>query len=162
MSRAIDVIRDEHRSMASVLKALQSQVTSARAGTAEPDWPLYEAMLDYLQAFPEVMHHPKEDQFLFAALRRRHAAAAPVIESLEGEHVQGAADLRQLAALVRTARATGAVADFADALDRYARFLWRHMETEEQVLIPLAHQHLTAEDWSAVDAAFDANRQPRW
>ena len=162
MSRAIDVIRDEHRSMASVLKALQSQLAAVRAGTAEPDWPLYEAMLDYLQAFPEVMHHPKEDQFLFAALRGRHAPASAVIEALEGEHAQSAADLKQLVSLVRGARSGGSIEAFADALDRYAQFLWKHMETEEQVVIPMAREHLTNDDWAAIDAAFDANRQPRW
>ena len=57
MSTALAVIRDEHRSMGAVLKSLTKQVGEAAAGSAPADYPFYGAMLDYLQAFPETLHH---------------------------------------------------------------------------------------------------------
>jgi len=162
MNEAINIIRDEHRSLGSVLKALLTQVTSARSGEAEPDWPLYDAMLGYLEAFPEVMHHPKEDRFLFARLRERHPQSEEVIQSLEREHVEGTAGLRALRTLLTSAKTGNDITTFATALERYANFQWRHMQTEEQVVLPLALDHFTPDDWAYVNAAFQANRQPRW
>jgi len=46
-------------------------------------------MLDYLQAFPEVMHHPKKDQFLFSRQRIRHPDSAVLLDGLEREHREG-------------------------------------------------------------------------
>jgi hypothetical protein len=34
------------------------------------------------------------------------------------------------------------------------------MRAEEKELLPLAERHLVAEDWNAIDDAFDANRDP--
>ena len=162
MNTAADIIRNEHRAMASVLKALLAQIAAARSGQAQPDWPLFDAMLGYLEAFPEVMHHPKEDQFLFARLRERYPPSEAVIQQLEREHVEGAASLNAMRALLWSAQAAADVASFAAALDRYATFQWRHMEAEEQVVLPMARDHLSADDWAYIDAAFEANRQPRW
>jgi hemerythrin-like domain-containing protein len=44
----------------------------------------------------------------------------------------------------------------------YADFQWKHMRTEEEVVLPLAERHLTLEDWQALDAAFAANRERGW
>ena len=159
---AAEIIRDEHRSMGAVLKSLLSHVRGAKTQTEPADWPLYSAMLDYLQAFPEVMHHPKEDQFLFAALRRKAPAAAPVLDELESQHREGAEALRNLRHALDQSRAASNVAAFAALLEQYAEFQWRHMEIEEQQVLPLAQEKLDESDWASINAAFAANREPRW
>jgi len=70
--------------------------------------------------------------------------------------------LRQLRERLEPSRKSGDVAAFSSALEQYARFQWRHMETEEREVPPLSFQHLDAEDWAVIDAAFTANREPRW
>ena len=49
---------------------------------------------------------------------------------------------------------------FADAVDRYAQFHWKHMRREEQEVLPVAAQALTADDWAHIDAAFASNSDP--
>ena len=49
---------------------------------------------------------------------------------------------------------------FADAVDDYANFHWAHMSREENVILPLAEKHLTAEDWVGINAAFKSNSDP--
>ena len=44
------------------------------------------------------------------------------------------------------------------SLDAYAEFMWQHMSTEEEVVLPLAEANLTPEDWASIDTAFAANR----
>lgn len=161
MNGAVAIIRDEHRSMAAVLKSLLREVDAARDGTA-PDVPLYGAMLDYLQAFPERLHHPKEDEYLFRLLRRRCSAAAPLLDDLEAQHVSGGVALRDLRAALADVAAGGNVKQFAELLQRYADYLWAHMKMEEEQVLPLAQEHLTAADWREIDAAFAINREAQW
>ena len=49
---------------------------------------------------------------------------------------------------------------FAEAVERYSHFHWKHMRREEEEVLPLAAQALTAEDWAAIDAAFASNSDP--
>ena len=43
-------------------------------------------ILDYIEAFSNRLHHPREDRYLFSALRRRSGAAESVLDELEEEH----------------------------------------------------------------------------
>lgn len=45
-------------------------------------------MIHYIDAFPERLHHPKEDQFLFARLSERSPESRPLVEELRAEHVK--------------------------------------------------------------------------
>jgi hemerythrin-like domain-containing protein len=64
-------------------------------------------------------------------------------------------------ALLRYSRVgTDAYEPFAVAVEEYVAFHRQHMGKEEEVLLPLAQRHLTAEDWTRIDAAFRANDHP--
>jgi hemerythrin-like domain-containing protein len=129
---------------------------------AVPDFRLFAAMLDYLEAFPERLHHPKENAFLFAAVAARCPGARPLVAALEAEHVRGDRLIRDLRAALERAEAGGpdTFAAFADAVVVYADFHWQHMTREEEVLLPLALAHLDAADWERIGAAFRANADP--
>ena len=159
--KAIAIIQDEHRAIAAVLQGLRHLVAEVGAGRMEVDHRLFGAMLHYVEAFPEKLHHPKEDDYLFARLRARRPDAAPLLDALEREHVAGAERLRELKALWERYRSDpGAHSAFAEELERYAQFHWQHMRKEEEEVLPLAAQALSADDWAAIDAAFASNEDP--
>ncbi|HUL59666.1 MAG TPA: hemerythrin domain-containing protein [Anaeromyxobacteraceae bacterium] len=160
MPVAQSIIRDEHRSLAAVLHGLAFLVAEIQARRAVPDFRLLEAMLRYVEEFPEKLHHPKEDRHLFRALRERDPGAAALLAELEEEHARGRGLLADLSGALARYRAGAGVASFAVALDAYARFHWEHMRKEEDVLLPRAERALTGEDWQEVDAAFQANADP--
>lgn len=162
MTAAISIIKDEHRSMAAMLKSLLSHVAQVRQGGATPDFALASAVLDYLQAFPERLHHPKEDEYLFRLLRRRCVQAQPTLDELEAQHLRGGELLTQLRRGLEAARAAGNFTAFEPLLLAYSDFQWQHMRTEEEIILPLAERDLTAEDWAQLDAAFAANRESGW
>jgi branched-chain amino acid transport system ATP-binding protein len=162
MTGAIAIIKDEHRSMAAMLKALLGHVAQARTGAVAPDFALAGAMLDYLQAYPERLHHPKEDEYLFRLLRRRCAEAIPTLDELEAQHLRGAEWMGELRRALQQSREAGNFSAFDPVLSAYGDFQWRHMRTEEEGILPLAERHLTAQDWQLIDAAFAANREPGW
>jgi hemerythrin-like domain-containing protein len=162
MNSALKIIRDEHRSISAVMHAMKQLAREAEKRDVEPDFKVFRAMIYYIDQFPERMHHPKEDQFLFARLALRAPQAKDLIEELRTEHVTGARlirDLEQALIGLEVGWAGGARA-FRAAVDAYADFHWQHMRKEEERILPLAEQCLTAEDWREIDSAFAGNNDP--
>lgn len=162
MHKGARVLHEEHLAISAVLQALQHLVRLAQDPGVKADFRAFHAMIHYIDAFPERLHHPKEDQVLFARLWDRSAAARPLVKRLKAEHVEGARLVRDLEAAVRKyeeAWPRGAQA-FAAAVQAYADFHWRHMRCEEQELLPLAERALSEEDWAAVERAFAQNEDP--
>jgi hemerythrin-like domain-containing protein len=161
MPRAVDVITHEHRSITAVISALEYLARDV-AGGGEPDYEVLTVILDYIETFPNRLHHPKEDRYLFSALRLRSPAAAPILDELEEEHRRGDELTRELRYLLTRCRVGGAGARqaFAAAVEGYAKFHWAHMRKEEDVVLPLARETLTDAEWTAIDAAFSVNDDP--
>jgi branched-chain amino acid transport system ATP-binding protein len=162
MHKGARVLHDEHLAIAAVMQALQHLARLAQDPGVKADFRAFHAMIHYIDAFPERLHHPKEDLVLFARLWDRSAEARPLVERLKAEHVEGARLVRDLEAAVRKyeeAWPRGAQ-DFAAAVQAYADFHWRHMRCEEQELLPLAERALSEEDWAAVERAFAQNEDP--
>lgn len=159
--RTIRIIHDEHRSLAAVLHGMLYLVREIRERGAAPNFELFDAMIYYIDAFPERFHHPKEDR-LFARVRQREPAAATLIDRLEDEHRKGAEMIRAIEQAQARYRqgGPGEFAAFAASVEAYAAFHWQHMRAEEQELLPLAQQHLAAQDWEAIDALFLEHGDP--
>jgi len=162
MEDAISILKSEHRSMSVVLLALKELAGMALDATVRPDWRAFRAMLRYIDEFPERLHHPKEDQFLFARLAARSQQARALVEELTRDHVAGTRLIRDLerAFLFLEEGWPAGRLEFHSALQDYAAFHWAHMRKEEEQLLPLARRYLSAEDWNAIDAAFAANSDP--
>ncbi|HEX8012892.1 MAG TPA: hemerythrin domain-containing protein [Casimicrobiaceae bacterium] len=160
--KALGIIRDEHRALAAVLHAMLYIVREIGERGMAPDFRLLEAMVYYIDTFPERFHHPKEDRYLFRLLRLRHGEAAPLLDRLQTEHRAGAEKIRALEqALSRyEARGPAEFSNFRTAVDAYAAFHWAHMHAEEQELLPLAEKYLTPADWREIDAAFLGHTDP--
>jgi len=160
--RALDVIRAEHRSLAAVIHGLVYLVREIREHGARPDFELFGAMIRYIRAFPERLHHPKEDRYLFRRLRARHPASAPILDDLEAEHAAGARRILELDAALARYRSEGAslFPAYAAAVAAYAAFHWEHMRKEELEVMPAAERHLLAQDWAEIDEAFGSHGDP--
>ena len=162
MKEAISILKSEHRSISAVLHALKELARMAHDATARPRFQVLRSMLRYIDEYPEKLHHPKEDEHLFARLVARAPETRLLVEELQAEHEEGARLIRELerALLFMEEGWPVGAREFEQAVKAYAEFHWKHMRKEEQQLLPLAERHLTAEDWSAIDAAFAANRDP--
>jgi len=158
--RAIQIIEDEHRSLAAVLHGLLYLVREIRLRGAAPNFELLGAMLHYIDAFPERFHHPKEDAYLFRRLRERDPGSAELLDRLEAEHKEGAKHIAALKDALARYRHEGEFAGFAQGVADFASFHWEHMRAEESDVLPRARKHLTAADWAEIDAAFADNDDP--
>ena len=167
-ARAIGIIRDEHRSLAAVMHAWRHALAAARRSGTDADVALMRAIVRYVRQFPIELHHPKEEEQLFARLRERTATCDAELDELERQHRRDhefvAALERQVEALAAAEGAARVQATLALEQDviGYAAFLWDHMGREEGVILPAAQRFLLAEDWAAIDQAFAANRDPNF
>ena len=162
MKEAVSILKSEHRSISAVLHALKELARMAHDATARPRFQVLRSMLRYVDEYPEKLHHPKEDKYLFARLVARAPETRLLVEELQAQHEEGERLIRELerALLFMEEGWPVGAREFRKAVDAYAEFHWKHMRKEEQQLLPLAERHLTAEDWKAIDAAFAANRDP--
>jgi hemerythrin-like domain-containing protein len=162
MKDAISILKSEHRSLSAVLHGLNELARMAQDPRLWPDFRAFRAMLRYIDEYPERLHHPKEDQFLFARLAARSEEGQALVADLRSEHVAGARLIRELerAFLFFEEAWPAGAREFQVAVEDYAAFHWAHMRKEEDKLLPLAERHLQPEDWKAIDVAFAANRDP--
>jgi hemerythrin-like domain-containing protein len=160
--KAIQKIRDEHRSISAVLHALKQLARDAQDARVKPEFAVFRAMIHYIDEFPEVLHHPKEDAFLFPPLVARVPGMKGIVEHLKREHKEGARLVRELErALVFFEDSWPAGAEeFLAKVNAYADFHWRHMRMEEKEILPAAEKCFTVQDWAAIDEAFGVNADP--
>jgi hemerythrin-like domain-containing protein len=162
---AIKIIHAEHQALAAMLSSLSLMLGEQHRNghVATPrDFEVLRAMLFYIDEFPERLHHRQESDLLFPLLRARSHAADEALDRLDRDHAAGEAAIRKLehALLAWEMMGSSRRPAFEAALDRYLDFYRAHMRLEEDTILPLAEQVLTPEDWTQLDAAFAANRDP--
>ena len=162
MSKVLDTIRDEHRSIYAVLDALRYLARRNFAGEATVDPKVFRAMLHYLETYAERLHHPKEDRYLFAAMRQFGPQAEAVIARLERDHAGGERALRELDHCLARCEVAGETrfAAFSNAVEEFVRDYIEHMKKEEDEVFPLALKLLTPGDWAVIDAAYGDEHDP--
>ena len=159
---AICMIRTEHRTLAALLHALKHLVREIRDRHMRPDFALLRSMVYYIDVYPERLHHPKEEIYLFAPLAARTHAADADLAILREEHENGARLIRDLghALLCYEHDQEHGFAVFAASVESYAGFYARHMEREEKNILPLALESFLPEDWMTLEHAFAENHDP--
>lgn len=164
LNSALAIIQDEHRSLAAVVHGLRYLVREIRERKTKPDFRLLWAMLSYLAEFPEKLHHPKENAYLFARLRQRTREADAVVAELERQHLAGTRHVRDLELALGHYEAglPDGLGRFSVAVETFAEEIMRHMALEESTVLPLAKKHLTEEDWVEICTAFSQNGDPRF
>jgi nucleotide-binding universal stress UspA family protein/hemerythrin-like domain-containing protein len=158
------IIGDEHRSIAAVIHGLEFLVREARERRTPPPFGLLHAMLYYVREFPQKLHHPKEETYLFRKLRQRTSELDEVLGELERQHVEGDRCVDELAQSL--ARYEADPADgfdaFAAAVERFSSTQLDHMRLETKLILPAARRLLTDDDWTEIGRAFSENGDPRF
>ena len=165
----LDALWNEHRSIAVVLHAMEYLVREQRDHGTRINPAVFRAILYYLDVFPERMHHPKEEDYLFAAVRRKTSEADAVLDELRKEHDSGAHSIRDLEQDLLRYEEGGAkeFERFAAAVEQFVAGYRQHMRKEEDGVMPIARRVLNAQDWADInrawadiEAAFAAHRDP--
>lgn len=162
MTTALEKIHQEHKDLGHVLTCLKDSVKALRDGKTASRLELIQSALYYVRMFPERFHHPKEEMYLFAALRKRTQAFAPVLDELKAQHEAGDRQIGEVETALKHYEAdpTSQYEAFAQVADAFVAQQFAHMKKEENEVLPLAEDTLLPEDWEAIDQAFRSNADP--
>lgn len=159
---AIRIIREEHQALSAMLSSVHLLLRQHRQDGTPVRFDVLRAMLFYIDEFPERLHHRKETDLLFPMLRTRSDSAAEVLDKLDRDHGAGERAIRDLEHTLLAWEMLGETRReaFEQAVERYLSFYLKHMQMEEEIVLPLALQVLEAADWAVLDEAFGENRDP--
>jgi nucleotide-binding universal stress UspA family protein/hemerythrin-like domain-containing protein len=158
------IIGDEHRSLAAVIHGLEFLVRASRTTGVAPQFALLRAMVRYIRDFPEALHHPKEEEYLFRKLAARTREFDATLAELRAQHTEGHLLVDELEFSIDEYERfpPAGLERFARAVSRFAAAQMRHMLLETKVILPAARRHLTDADWAEMAAAFAGNADPRF
>jgi len=160
--RSLQIIRDEHASLAAMLQSMRMLVDKGPGDGRKPFFDVLRAMLFYIDEYPERLHHPKESNLLFPKVVKASPKVLGAIDRLERDHMYSEKAARDLQHLLLSWELLGTArrAAFDEAFKKYVDFYLDHMRLEEEVILPEAEASLSAQDWAEVDAAFAQNADP--
>ena len=146
------------RDMAIVHRAFRtSYAESARLvrAASTPSPARVEFLADHIDFGISVLHHhhESEDALLYPKIIERVPEQAPMTEEVEHEHEAVAAvldDASRACAAWRAAPSKETNEALAVALDKTSAELERHLDDEEQKVVPLAAVTLTQEEWDKI------------
>jgi hemerythrin-like domain-containing protein len=160
MSEVMTWLREEHRNIAKLLRALEHQL--AIFDTAErPDYDVLTAIADYFVGFPDRCHHPKED-LIYRKMCERDPTLAQTMTDLEAEHEEISALARHFREAVQNVLRDAEISRsaFDEVAHHFVRDQRRHMQMEEEHIFPLALQILTPGDWDEIDGRVTREEDP--
>lgn len=158
MAETIEILVQDHKNLARLLKALERQVLLFEQ-TGDADFDIVRGVVDYCLSYPDLCHHPKED-VVMRSLLARDPRAASVIGDLEEEHRKLGEATRNFASALHQLVSAGVAHSnggngpgvwFGDTARSFLEAYWRHMDMEETLFFPIALKELSDADWEAVD-----------
>jgi hemerythrin-like domain-containing protein len=150
MTHAIDVLRQEHRSMSRLLRLVDKLQRELGEGQ-EPDFPLLEEIGDYLAGFPDQCHHPKED-LIYNKLAEIEPSLRELGDDLEYEHNRLGNLTGRFRDCLSAVRQGGPIEKLESSLADLVKTYQRHMEMEERHLFPMAIRKLSGDDWTEINS----------
>ena len=142
---SLQIIRDEHSSLAAMLRSMTMMVEHGPGDNPEQFFDVLRAMLFYIDEFPERLHHPKESDLLFPRVVRASPSVMAAVQKLENDHMNGEKAVRELQHLLLAWELLGEPRSptFVAECNRYVKFYLEHMRLEETVILPEAEKVLT-------------------
>ena len=157
----IDELHNDHRRLSKILKLLAHQLELLKSD-GSPDYILLQDILDYIENYPEFVHHPREDA-VFKAFLERHDELQETINNLLLEHQEMEHMTKELREEVDGIARNALVVNkkmLEQQLLKYLKRQMHHMNTEESKVFPVLQQKLTADDLRRILENLPAKEEP--
>jgi len=153
-------LRRDHANFTRLLDLLEQELATLGEG-GTPDFELMLDMVDYIENYPDMIHHPRED-LIFSYYLERHDEKADAVKAMMREH----RDLKAMTDELNE-EIDGLLHDAIVPRERLARQLRefirvqrRHLEREEADLFPLVERRLDPGDWERIEAVLPDKDDP--
>jgi hemerythrin-like domain-containing protein len=142
----IKTLRAEHRHIASVMQLFLDQLKAIEGGQLVDTHVVYEIM-DYMVAWPDRFHHPRED-LVYGRAAEVDPTIADDVDSLQRDHDQTAKTGRELLRNIERWREgdTSGATVVKDGR-AYIDHMYEHMNSEEKLVFPQIENVLSTQDW---------------
>ena len=152
MHKIMADLHQEHLHLARVFDILDQQLEQFTEGKT-PDLFLMADILNYVQHYPDLVHHPKED-LVYEVFRTRTSVGMVYVVQLQKEHYYLPFLTNELHTMLQSAANSVAFVSrdvLKDKIEHYLDVQRKHMDLEESVLFPLIEKTLTDEDWKSIE-----------
>ena len=162
MLHAAQTMKDRQRAMLWALLAVRRTTRRALRSAVRPDFRELKRLMAYVERFPEKLHQPNEEKYLFRAAEARQPALARTVARLRRDHsaITGYGNRLRAALGYWEQGDPKAGQQSAMIADDYARFCHRHARAERRDLLPVALGVLSESEWSQIDRAFQSAADP--
>lgn len=159
--KALDLLREEHRAIKTMLAALEAAASRLEAGwSVQPA--LFARAIDFFKSFVDGCHRLKEESALFPLLATRGLGPEiSVVAALLAQHEALWAYLRNIDTAVKRMAAgdDGGREPLIASVRAYASLLYEHIRIEDEYFYPLAERCFSAADDQALADEFERAEQ---
>lgn len=161
MSSVIDIILAQHRDFARVLKVLEAIADGPLEERRREDLDRLFDICHYARVFPDKLHHPDEERYVFGPLRETAVDHREMIDEIRAEHERADSLTMRLMDAAKAFDKGECDADFLRRTIRtYLSFQFDHMRKEESNLLPLVEQALESKQYHAATKSFAQHADP--
>lgn len=160
MHPLIAELHQDHINLNRLMGVLERQLQLFQAGEP-PDYFLLLDLVEYVESYPDLIHHPRED-ILFKVYLERNQDGREIIQQLMDEHMvlrEHCQVLRNL--LEQTLQdSVSPRVTLEECLLRYIDLQRSHLNAEENRVFALIDDGLCAQDWEQVLAEIPVSTDP--
>ena len=161
MHKIMQDLHQDHIHLAKVLCVLDRQLEKL-SSEENADLFLMLDILDYIQHYPDLVHHPKEDK-VYQVFKECSPVATEIVQTLMDEH-QALPDVSLKFRQLLDGAANGIVfvsrEELHDKLYEFLQLQRRHMNLEEEKLFPMINLIMSQQDWEKVENAIEDSPDP--
>ena len=161
MHKIMKGLQKDHHNLAKVLKIMELQLEHI----ADGDDSALALMLDasnYIQSYPDVIHHPKENK-VFEVFKSRSKEEAGALDTLTQQHKDMPDTTVKFKEMLDAAiNGLGFISreDLVKKIQDYLELEKEHMNLEESVVFPLINETLEDKDWKLLEELVEADSDP--
>ncbi|MEZ5534634.1 MAG: hemerythrin domain-containing protein [Thiolinea sp.] len=152
MHKIMAELHQDHIHLARLLKTLEQQA-DLLSTDADPDLDLILDIVDYIQNYPDLVHHPKEDM-VYHAFQNISDDGGEIVKHLLEEHAQLPSITKDFRNLMEEVVNGGSIISRAGLQAKIRHFIHverTHMNTEEFVLFPLIEDKMGMAEWQQLE-----------
>ena len=160
MHPQLQELHQDHVNLAKVLRLLEKQLADVQSGE-HIDLEVLSEIVDYVQTYPDRVHHKRED-IIFSVYLERSANSRDLMERLIEEHTLLLDKTRNLHVHIEQWRQDSPVprGRMVSIIADYLLMQWDHLNLEESSVLDLLHQELTPDDWARIEATMPLSNDP--
>lgn len=160
MHAQMESLHTDHANIRKILTVLSTELENF-SNNQQTDFYLMLDVIDYLENYPDLIHHPKED-IIFAALSNKTGEPYADIDTLSMQHQSLPAMTQSIRHVIENILDNAYLSreDVTQQIQDFIVKQHQHIKTEETTIFPLISETLDDEDWEKIESSLPFNEDP--